>query len=88
MSDQPTLEEFTQALEELPPEFKAQLATVVHPEGEVDTIAVKMELVKFVTDLRKHNQAIDWETNKQKPRKIAVEDIIKDSEKLFDFVTK
>ena len=55
MSDQPTLEEFTQALEELPPEFKAQLATVVQPVGEVDTVAIKLELVKFTSELRKHN---------------------------------
>lgn len=87
MSGQPTLEEFTQALEDLPPEFKAQLATVVQPTEEVDTIGVKLELVKFSTELRKHNQAIDWETNKIKPNKISVEDVIKDSQKLFDFIT-
>jgi len=88
MSDQPTLEEFTQALEELPPEFKAQLATVVQPAGEVDTVAIKLELVKFTSDLRKHNQAIDWETNKQKPKKINVEDVITDAQKLFDFIVE
>ena len=88
MSDQPTLEEFTQALEELPPEFKAQLATVVQPAEEVDTIAIKLELVKFATELRKHNQAIDWETNKQKPKKIQVDDIISDSQRLFTFITE
>lgn len=86
MSDQPTLEEFTQALEDLPPEFKAQLATVVQPSEEVDTVAIKLELVKFTTELRKHNQAIDWETNKIKPKKISVEDVIEDSQKLFDFL--
>ena len=88
MSNQPTLEEFTQALEELPPEFKAQLATVVQPAEEVDTIAIKLELVKFATELRKHNQAIDWETNKQKPKKIQVDDIIADSQRLFTFITE
>ena len=88
MSDQPSLEEFTQALEELPSEFKQQLATVVHPESEVDTIAIKLELVKFTSELRKHNQAIDWETNKQRPKKISVDDLIKDSQQLFDFITK
>ena len=56
MSDQPTLEEFTHALEDLPPEFKAQLAAVVAPAEEVDTVAVKLELVKFTTELRKHKQ--------------------------------
>ena len=86
MPDQPTLEEFTQALEDLPPEFKAQLATVVQPAEEIDTVAIKLELVKFSTELRKHNQAIDWETNKQKPKKIRVEDLIEDSQKLFDFL--
>jgi len=88
MSDQPTLEEFTQALEDLPPEFKAQLATVVQPAGEVDTVAIKLELVKFASDLRKHNQAIDWETNKQKPKKIHVEDVITDAQQLFDFIVE
>ena len=47
MSDQPTLEEFTQALEDLPPEFKAQLAAAVQPTEEVDTVAIKLELVKL-----------------------------------------
>ena len=88
MSDQPTLEEFTQALEDLPPEFKAQLATVVQPSEEVDTVAIKLELVKFTTELRKHNQAIDWETNKIKPKKISVEEVIEDSQKLFDFLVE
>ena len=88
MSDQPTLEEFTQALEELPPEFKAQLATVVAPEQEVDTVAIKLELVKFVTELQKHNQAADWEIQKLKPKKLEVESIIKDANKLFEFIVE
>ena len=88
MSDQPTLQEFTQALEDLPPEFRAQLAATVQPAGEVDTIAIKLELVKFASDLRKHNQAIDWETNKQKPKKIHVEDVITDAQKLFNFIVE
>jgi len=89
MSDKyPTLEEVTQALEDLPPEFKAQLATLVQPPEEVDTIAIKMELVKFTSELRKHNQAIDWETNKQRPKKIAIEDVIDDAKKLFEFVVE
>jgi len=86
MKDQPTLEEFTQALEELPPEFKAELTRVLHPSAEVDTIAVKMDLVKFVTELQKHNQAAEWEIQKLKPKKIDVEGIIKDSQRLFDFI--
>ena len=88
MSEKPTLEEFAQALEELPPEFKTQLASVVGQQEEIDTVAVKMELVKFATELCKHNQAIDWETNKQKPKKISVEDVIRDSQKLFNFITE
>ena len=86
MSDQPTLEEFAQALEELPPEFKAQLATSVQAPEEADTVAIKLELVKFTSELRKHNQAIDWETNKIKPKKINIEDVIQDSQKLFNFI--
>ena len=88
MSDQPTPEEFAQALEDLPDEFKAQLATAVQPTVEIDTISVKMELVKFVTELKKHNQAAEWEIQKIKPKKIDVEGIIKDSQKLFDFLVK
>ena len=88
MSEQPTLEEFAQALNELPDDFKAQLATVVQPESEVDTVAIKLELVKFASELRKHNQAIDWETNKQKPKKVSVEDLIGDAQKLFDFIVE
>ena len=88
MSEQPTPQEFAQALEDLPDEFKAQLANVVQPEVEIDTIAVKMELVKFVTELKKHNQAAEWERQKIKPKKIEVEGIIKDSQKLFDFIVE
>lgn len=88
MQDQPTLEEFTQALEELPPEFKAQLATVVAPTEEIDTVAIKLELVKFVTELQKHNQAADWEIQKLKPKRLEVESIIKDAHKLFEFIVE
>lgn len=88
MQDQPTLEEFTQALEELPAEFKAELSRVIHPTNEVDTTSLKMDLVKFVTELQKHNQAADWEIQKLKPRKIEVEGIIKDAQKLFDFIVE
>jgi len=88
MTEQPTLEEFAQALSELPDDFKAQLATVVQPESEVDTVAIKLELVKFASELRKHNQAIDWETNKQKPKKVLVTDLIEDAQKLFDFIVE
>ena len=88
MSDQPTVQEFAKALDELPPEFKEQLAASVHPPEEVDTISIRFELVKFATELRKHNQGVDWETNKQKPKRIQVEDILKDSQKLFAFITE
>ena len=88
MSDQPTLEEFTQALEDLPPEFKAQLATAVHPAEEIDTVAIKLELVKFVTELQKHNQGVDWETNKIKPKSIKIDKVIEEATQLFDFLTE
>ena len=88
MSQQPTLEEFTQALEELPPEFKAQLASVIVQPDETDTVALKLELVKFTSELRKHNQAIDWETNKQRPKKISIEEVVDDAQKLFDFIVE
>ena len=88
MSDQPTLEEFTQALEELPPEFKAQLATAVQPAEEVDTVAIKLELVKFATELKKYNQGIEWETNKQKPKAIKITKVIDEAQQLFDFLVE
>jgi len=88
MSEHLALEEFTKALVDLPPEFKAQLATVIHPPEEIDTATIKFELVKFVTELRKHNQGVDWETNKMKPKQIRVNDIIEDSETLFNFITE
>ena len=88
MSDMPTPEEFAQALSELPDEFKAQIGGIVPAQEEQDTVAIKLELIKFVTDLKKHNQGVDWETNKQKPRRIGVDEIIKDSQTLFDFLTE
>jgi len=88
MNEQPTLEEFTKAIDELPHEFKAQLADVIQPQESIDTVAIKLELVKFVTELQKHNQAIDWETNKVKPKKVSVQNLIDDAQKLFNFVTE
>ena len=88
MSDQPTLEEFTQALEDLPPEFKAQLATAVQPAEEVDTVAIKLEMVKFATELQKYNQGIEWETNKQKPKAIKIAKVIEEAQQLFDFLVE
>lgn len=89
MTEVPTMEEFAQALSELPPEFKAQLAAQagIQSEGEIDTVAIKLELVKFATELRKHNQGVDWETNKLKPKQIEIKDILGDAQKLFDFIT-
>ena len=95
-SQMPTMEEFAQALSELPPEFKAKLAAQAagqqaqqqqQQEGEIDTVAIKLELVKFATELRKHNQGVDWETNKIKPKQIEIKEVICDAQKLFDFIT-
>ena len=57
MSKMPTMEEFAQALSELPPEFKAQIAAQAGASDEVvvDTVAIKLELVKFTCELRKHS---------------------------------
>lgn len=87
MSNQPSLEEFTRALEDLPPEFKSQLATVVHPSEEIDTVGIKLELVKFATELQKYNQGIEWETNKLKPKAIVITKVIDEAQELFDFLT-
>ena len=88
MSDQPTLEEFAQALEELPPEFKSQLATVVQPQSALDSVTIKFDLIKFVTELQKHNQGVDWETNKIKPKSIRIEKVIEEATELFNFLTE
>ena len=88
MSDIPSPEEFAQALSELPEEFKAQLGVLAPPQEETDTVAVKLELIKFVTDLKKHNQGVDWETNKMKPKPIGVEEIVEDAQTLFEFITE
>lgn len=88
MSDQPTLEEFAQAISDLPPEFRAQLATVSQPAEEIDTVAIKLELIKFVTELQKHNQGVDWETNKIKPKSIRIDKVISEAAELFGFITE
>ncbi len=88
MQEQLTIEEFAEAINGLPPEMKSQLAAIVHPEQEVDTVALKLELVKFSTELKKHNQGVDWETNKQKPKRIQVEEILQDAKTLFDFIVE
>tara|TARA_B100001250_G_C19117559_1_gene493891 strand:+ start:60 stop:314 length:255 start_codon:yes stop_codon:yes gene_type:complete len=80
-----TLEELKAALTHLPEEMQKEL---LDTSSEVDSVSIKMELVKFVTELLKHNQACEWETNKIKPAKIEVNEIIKGSQKLFDFLTE
>ena len=85
MSDQPTIEDFREAIDQLPDEVKAEL---LGAGQAVDVISVKMELIKFVTELHKHNQGVDWETNKIKPKKITFDLVINDSQKLFDFLVE
>ena len=85
MSNDVTVEDFREALSQLPDEIRQQLEGT---QQEFDSVAVKMELIKFVTELHKHNQACDWETNKIKPKKITFDDVISDSQKLFDFITE
>ena len=80
-----TLEELKAALAHLPEDMQEEL---LGKSPDIDPVAIKLELVKFVTELLKHNQACEWETNKIKPEKIGVNDIIKDSQKLFNFLTE
>ena len=89
-----SINELLEAFSNLPPAAKAQiqeLASVAQEptpaEPEIDSVTIKFELVKFCSDLQKHNQGVNWETNKQKPKKIEVEDIIVDSQRLFEFLT-
>lgn len=77
------IEELKVALSQLPEELQKEL------EGkpqEIDSVAIKFELIKFVTDLHKHNQGVNWETNKVKPRTIELDDVIEGSQRLFDFL--
>jgi len=79
-----TIEELRGAISQLPPEIQQELQ-----EGSgIDSVNIKMELIKFVTELHKHNQGVDWETNKIKPKKITFDQVIFDSQKLFDFLVK
>jgi hypothetical protein len=79
-----SIEDLKNALSSLPEEVQQSLQT----EPVIDTIGIKMELIKFVSELHKHNQGVDWETNKQKPQNITVERVIESSKKLFEFITE
>ena len=79
------MEELQAGIEALPDEVRQQLFG--SGEAAIDSVAVKLDLIKFVTELHKHNQACDWETNKIKPKKIEIDDIISDSDKIFSFLT-
>tara|TARA_Y100000593_G_C4111878_1_gene238342 strand:+ start:248 stop:502 length:255 start_codon:yes stop_codon:yes gene_type:complete len=80
-----SIEEIRGALSQLPEELQKEL---LDNKAPIDTIGIKMELVKFVSELHKHNQGVDWETNKVKPQKISIETIIEGSQRLFDFLTE
>tara|TARA_B100001057_G_scaffold88930_1_gene85123 strand:- start:224 stop:481 length:258 start_codon:yes stop_codon:yes gene_type:complete len=85
MQQEVTISDFKEAIDQLPDDVKAEILG----EGQVvDVISVKMELIKFTSELHKHNQGVDWETNKIKPKKITFDQVISDSQKLFDFLTK
>ena len=78
------MDELQAGIEALPEEVRQQLFGP--GEAPIDAISVKLDLIKFVTELQKHNQACDWETNKIKPKKIEIDDIISDSNKIFNFL--
>ena len=86
MNNNVTVEDFKEALSQLPEEIRSQLGQEV--PSEIDSVGIKMELIKFVTELHKHNQGVDWETNKIKPKKILFEQIISDAQGLFTFITE
>lgn len=94
MADSQIILEMQAAIDALPLHIRSQLlkqdptSLVEAPavDAPVDTVGVKFELAKFCSELRKHNQGVNWETNKQKPEPIKVEDIISDSQRLFDFL--
>ncbi len=95
MADAQIIKEMQAAIDALPANIRSQLLkktpvleTIETEEESVDAVAIKMELIKFCSDLLKHNQGVNWETNKQKPQQIEVETIINDSQKLFEFITE
>jgi|TARA_R110002153_G_scaffold190762_1_gene343641 hypothetical protein len=94
MADAQIIQEMQAAIDALPANIRSQLLKktpvleTIEPEEVVDVVAIKMELIKFCSDLLKHNQGVNWETNKQKPQQIEVETIINDSQKLFEFITE
>ena len=96
MADTQIIQEMQAAIDALPLHIRSQLlkqgpsaeAAAQVVEEPVDTVGVKFELIKFCSELRKHNQGVNWETNKQKPKQIEVEDIISDSQRLFDFLVE
>ena len=85
MAQEVTIEDFKEAIDQLPEEVRTEL---LGGTQVVDVVNVKMDLIKFTTELHKHNQGVDWETNKIKPKKITFDQIISDSQKLFDFLTQ
>ena len=87
MADTQIIQEMQAALDALPANIKSQLLQQA-PEEEDDNATIKFELIKFCSELLKHNQGVSWETNKQKPKLIEIEDIITDSQKLFEFITE
>ena len=95
MADAQIIQEMQAAIDALPANIRSQLlkktpalATSPVVVEEEDFIAIKMELIKFSSDLLKHNQGVNWETNKLKPQEIEVETIIVNSQKLFEFITE
>ena len=83
MNQEITIDDIKGALSQLPEELRAELQDEA---PQIDSVAVKLELIKFTVDLHKHNQGVDWETNKVKPKKITFDQVISDSQKLYDFL--
>jgi hypothetical protein len=78
-------EELRKAIAKLPEDIRQEL---IVQSQDCDTVGIKMELIKFVSELYKHNQGVDWEINKVKQKDINICDIIKGSQELFDFLTE
>ena len=87
------IDDLSEAFANLPPDAKAKIQQLTGAEFQqeeipIDSVAIKMELIKFVTELHKHNQGVDWETNKIKPSKIGFKQIMQDAQDLFEFITE
>ena len=73
-------------MQEVLSEMGLQIVSKESMSEAPDSIAIKLQLINFVKDIYTHNQGVDWEVNKARPKPIRIPDIINESQKLFEFI--